>query len=193
MNRIALILLLTLIAVSVNPEQTYNDQDLSAVMAKDKAGRQSDGSLITLPLSEHMYRADVYMSNRQFASAREHWQIVLTSYTASPSASKALFGMGRSNMWERKYELAIKWFERLIREYPSTFDGQEGLAYKGACHVRLGQNLKAVAAYEKYTLMFPHGKRIESSYLNILDAYREAGEYELANQWVDKTQNGSGF
>jgi soluble lytic murein transglycosylase len=34
--------------------------------------------------------------------------------------------------------------------------------------------------------MFPNGKRIESSYLNILDAYREAGEYDLANVWVDK-------
>jgi soluble lytic murein transglycosylase len=36
--------------------------------------------------------------------------------------------------------------------------------------------------------MFPFGKRIESSYLNIIDAYREAGEYDKANEWVDKTR-----
>ena len=33
--------------------------------------------------------------------------------------------------------------------------------------------------------MFPTGERIESAYLNIIDAYREAGEY-TRREWVEK-------
>ncbi|MDH3494407.1 MAG: tetratricopeptide repeat protein, partial [Acidobacteriota bacterium] len=188
MKKTASIVLIAIIAVSTVIAQNYGDKALASVISKDRGSRASNGSLLTLAVEEHMYRADVYMSNRQFPSAREHWGIVLKSYPASSSVPRALFGMGRSNMWERNYETAITWFERLIKDYPDTFEGQEGLAYKGACHVRLGQNLEAVKAYEQYTVLFPFGKRIESSYLNILDAYREAGEYELANKWVDKTR-----
>jgi soluble lytic murein transglycosylase len=35
--------------------------------------------------------------------------------------------------------------------------------------------------------MFPKGERIETSYLNIIDALREAKKYDEANLWVDKT------
>lgn len=187
MYKLLLAFIIATFAVSTSVAQTYNDRTLASVMSKDKLSRDSSGKLIALPVKEHMFRADVYMSNRQFSTAREHWQNVLALHPTSESVPKALFGMGRSNMWERNYEVAISWFQRLVKEHPYTLDGQEGLAYMGACHVRLGQNTKAVAAYEKYTVMFPFGKRIASSYLNILDAYREDGKYELANQWVDKT------
>lgn len=168
--------------------QTYDDRTLAGVIASDSSSRDASGKIIGLPEGEHMYRADVYMSNRQFSNAREHWKMVLENYPKSASVAKALFGMGRSNMWERDYSEAVKWFDRLAREFPSTPDGQEGLAYKAASFVRLGDNLKAVDTYEQYTVMFPFGKRIESSHLNIIDAYREAGEYDLANQWVEKTR-----
>ncbi len=168
--------------------QVYNDQTLAAVIAKDKDSRDATGNLETLSPEDHLYRADVYMSNRQFATAREHWQKLMTAYPANASIPKALFGMGRSNMWERNYKAAVEWFDRLAKEFPDTPDGQEGLAYKGASYVRLGDNDKAVEAYEQYTVMYPFGKRIESSYLNILDAYREAGKYDLANEWVEKSR-----
>ncbi len=182
-----LILLFASLAI-VNFAQTYDDRTLAEVMAKDKTSRDGSGNLVRLTEAEHMFRADVYMSNRQFASARDHWSMVIEHYPESASVPKALFGMGRSNMWERNYSIAVKWFDKVAKEFPDTPDGQEGLAFKGACYVRLGENLKAVEAYEKYTVMFPFGKRIESSHLNILDAYREAGEFNLANKWVDKTR-----
>jgi soluble lytic murein transglycosylase len=167
--------------------QVYDDATLATVIAKDKSNRNSTGELFNLPLTEHMFRADVYMSNRQFNNARQHWQKVIENFPTEDVIPKALFGMGRSNMWERNYETAIKWFDILVQNHLPTFHGQEGLAYKGACYVRLGQHLDAAKTYEQYTVMFPNGKRIESSYLNILDAYREAAEYDLANVWVDKT------
>lgn len=67
-----------------------------------------------------------------------------------------------------------------------TKEGRDGLAFKGASYVRAGKNLEAARTYEQYTVMFPAGERIESAYLNIIDAYREAGEYAKAAEWVEK-------
>jgi soluble lytic murein transglycosylase len=92
-------------------------------------------------------------------------------------------------MWERDYARAITWFDRLTKDYLDTKDGREGLAFTGACYVRLGKNVEAAKTYEKYTVMFPNGERIETSYLNIIDAYREAGKYDDANRWVDKARD----
>ncbi|MEZ5345217.1 MAG: transglycosylase SLT domain-containing protein [Pyrinomonadaceae bacterium] len=168
--------------------QSYNDSALQAVTQKDVQSRDADGALRTLTIGEHLYRADVYMANRHFAEAREHWQKVLSAYPDDSNVPKALFGMGRSNMWELNYDQSIFWFDKLIRDHANTADGQEGLAYKGASFVRLGKNLEAAQTYEQYTVMFPYGKRIASSFLNIIDAYREAGEYDKANLWVDKAR-----
>ncbi|MEZ5306843.1 MAG: transglycosylase SLT domain-containing protein [Pyrinomonadaceae bacterium] len=167
--------------------QTFNDRTLADVIAKDRAERGPDGRLQRLSEEDHLFRADVYMSNRQFANAREHWELLMSEYPDSLSIPKALFGMGRSNMWERNYETAVTWFDKLARDFPGTLDGQEGLAFKASCYVRLGDQQNAIKSYEQYTVMYPTGKRIESSYLNILDAYREAGEYEKANEWTEKT------
>ena len=166
-----------------------SDSSLRLVTEKDKTSRDGGGKLPTLTVGEHLYRADVYMANRHFAEAREHWQKILDNYSSDANAMpKALFGMGRSNMWERRYEKAVEWFDKLTKDYASTKDGREGLAQKGACLVRLGKNAEAAKTYEQYTIMFPTGEKIESAHLNIIDAWREAGKYQDANQWVDKTR-----
>jgi len=167
-----------------------SDSALRLVTEKDKTSRDAGGKLVTLTVAEHLYRAEVYMANRHFPEAREHWQKVLDVYGTDTNAMpKALFGMGRSNMWERKYEKAVEWFDKLTKDYPATKDGREGLAFKGACYVRLGKNTEAAKTYEQYTIMFPTGEKVESAYLNIIDAWREAGKYADANLWVDKTRS----
>ncbi len=167
--------------------QPARDAELSKVQALDKEAKSEKGSLPQLSLEDHMYRADVYMSNRQFPSAREHWTVVLQQFPDDPAVPKALFGMGRSNMWERNYETAIEWFGKAVKDHLDDDWGQEALAYMGACYVRIGENIRAAETYGMYAAMFPKGKRIESAHLNIIDAYREAGEYEKADAWVRKT------
>jgi hypothetical protein len=169
--------------------QTYNDSTLQNVRQQDKQSRDAQGKLMTLTVAEHIYRADVYSSNRAFPEAREHWDKVLQNYKAdSVNVPKALFGTGRSFMWEREYTLAITFFDDLVRQYVSTKDGREGLAFKGSCLVRLGRNAEAAQVYQQYITMFPTGERIDSAYLNTIDALREAGKYDDANIWVDKTR-----
>jgi soluble lytic murein transglycosylase len=163
------------------------DAALRRVTESDKAARDASGNLPTLTATEHLSRAETYMANRLFPQAREHWQIVLENYPNDTGIPKALFGMARSYMWEREYTKAVEWFDKVTKDHLMTKDGREGLAFKGASYVRLGKNLDAVKAYEQYTVMFPQGERIESAHLNIIDAYREAGKFDDANRWVDKT------
>ncbi|MCB1023000.1 MAG: tetratricopeptide repeat protein, partial [Acidobacteria bacterium] len=143
--------LLTLLFSIGLAAQNYNDSALAQVTDKDRSSRDSSGALETLTVGEHMYRADVYMANRHFREAREHWQKVLSAYPDDANIPKALFGMGRSNMWELNYDQSIFWFNKLIQDHASTADGQEGLAFKGASYVRLGKNLEAAKTYEQYT------------------------------------------
>ena len=166
-----------------------SDAALRLVTEKDKTSRDASGKLVTLTVAEHLYRADVYMANRHFPEAREHWQKIIDNFPTDQTAMpKALFGMGRSNMWERRYDKAVEWFDRLTKDFLMTKDGREGLAQKGASYVRMGKNDEAARTYEQYIVMFPTGEKIESAYLNIIDALREAGKYPEANSWVDKTR-----
>lgn len=166
--------------------QTYNDATLAQVIVKDKSSRDAQGKLQTLTAAEHIFRADVYSSNRQFPQAREHWNKVFEVYPTDGNVPKALMLTGRSFMWERDYAQAIVWFEKAVRDFSNTKEGRESLAFKGACLIRLGKNAEAAQTYQLYTTMFPTGEKIESAYLNIIDALREAKRYDEANLWVDK-------
>ncbi|MBA2494330.1 MAG: transglycosylase SLT domain-containing protein [Acidobacteria bacterium] len=169
--------------------QTHNDAVLARVTLQDKTSRDASGKLNTLSAAEHLFRADVYSANRQFPQAREHWQKILDNYSTEAAAMpKVLFGIARSYMWEREYQKAVFWFDKLTKDYLGTKEGREGLAYKGASYVRMNKNAEAAITYEQYTIMFPNGEKIESAYLNLIDSLREAKKYDEANAWVDKTR-----
>jgi len=179
--------LTALVLLSIAAIAQTSDATLRRITDVDRASRDASGKLPVLSAAEHLSRAETYMANRLFPQAREHWAIVLEKYPEDPGVSKALFGTARSYMWERDYQKAVEWFDRLTKDYLMTKDGREGLAFKGASYVRMGKNLEAVKAYEQYTIAFPEGERIESAHLNIIDALREAGKYDDAEQWVEKT------
>jgi len=164
-----------------------SDVALRRVTEADRTDRAANGQLLTLSAAEHLSRAETYSANRLFPEARAHWQKVIEAFPNDPGISKALFGIARSYMWERKYDQAVDWFKRLTKNHIGTKDGREGLAFMGASYVRMGNNLDGAKTYEEYIAKFPDGERVESSYLNIIDAYREAGRYDDANRWVEKT------
>ena len=166
--------------------QTYSDAALAKVRQQDIISRDMGGKLQPLAAAEHNYRAEVYSSNRVFPEAREHWSKILDNYPTEALVPKALFGMARSFMWERQYDKAVIWFSKLSPDYMNTKEGREGLAFKGASYVRMGKNLEAAQTYQQYTVMFPTGEKIESAYLNLIDALREAKKYDEANAWVNQ-------
>jgi soluble lytic murein transglycosylase len=158
------------------------------VKADDAAARNSaNGQLPVLTAAEHLERGKVYFDNRHFKEAREHFQRIFDNFPLDPANTGAVFMTGRSLMWERRCEEAIPWLDRAAKEFPGTREGREGLAFKGACNVRIGNNVEAAAVYEQYTAMYPSGERIDSAYLNIIDALREAERYDQAAEWVRRT------
>lgn len=180
--RIALFLLALQIGVSA---QVASDAALGRARQQDSATRVA-GKLPTLAAAEHLSRAEVYFSNRAFPEAREHASKILENYPGDSAVQRAMFILGRSFMWERQYDLAVTFLDEAARKFPGTKDGREALAFKGACLVRLGKAVEGAKAYEQYTVMYPTGERIESSYLNIVDAYREGGKEKEALDWVAK-------
>ena len=187
MQKFLTLTLLTFVACANSHTQSVNDSMLRKITDSDNQQRNATGSIPDLSLAEHLQRAETYSSNRLFPQARAHWQKVLDRFPNDPAVAKALFGIGRSYMWERQYETALTYLSRVANEFPQTKDGREGLAFTAACNVRLGRNLEAANLYQKYISLYPDGERIEGAHLNTIDALREAGKYDEANAWVDKT------
>jgi len=188
MKRFAILTVFLFILSSNIFAQTRSDAALARILEQDKKSRDGNGKLSTLSAAEHLVRADVYSTNRHFPEARAHWQKILDNYPTEASIPKVLFGIARSYMWERDYDKAVFWFDRLTKDFLNTKDGREALAYKGASLIRLGKNPEAAQVYQQYATMFPTGEKIESSHLNIIDALRESKKYDEANVWVDKTR-----
>src|ERR1700741_3939096 len=77
---------------SANSQKT-TDASLDAVRMSNQTGRAKNGKLqADITAAEHMRRAGVYMANRAFASAREHWQAVLDEFPNAASVPSALLG-----------------------------------------------------------------------------------------------------
>jgi soluble lytic murein transglycosylase len=172
----------------VTNSQVHSDAALRRIVEQDRSNRDSQGKLPTLPVAEHALRADVYSTNRQFAQAREHWQKILDVYPNDNVMPKTLFGIARSYMWEREYDKAVFWFDRLTKDYINTKDGREGLAFKGASYVRMNKHNEAARTYEQYITMFPTGERVETSFLNLIESLRETKRYDEANRWIEKVR-----
>jgi soluble lytic murein transglycosylase len=178
---------LLLVLLGLDAFAQTSDAALRQAMEADRLAKDSTGRLPALTAAEHLARAEAYSANRLFKEAREHWKSVLERFPEDPGIPKALFGTARSFMWEREYASAVEWFEKLIKDHIDTKDGREGLAFMGASYVRMGRNLEAAKTYQRYIDMFPKGERAESAHLNIIDAYREAGQYDNAIAWVERT------
>jgi len=167
--------------------QKVSDASLDSVRAADRADRMSKAPA-QLTAAEEMRRAAVYMANRAFAEARTHWQIVLNNFPNDPNVPAAMFGIGRSLYWERRYEDARQMFERVAQTYPDTKDGREGSNFAASSLLRMGRGAEAATRYVQYLEKYPNGERIETAHLNIIDGYRESNHPKDAIAWIDRTR-----
>jgi soluble lytic murein transglycosylase-like protein/outer membrane protein assembly factor BamD (BamD/ComL family) len=164
------------------------DNELGTVRRLDKEDRTADGQLAQLSPQEHIRRAGVYLTNRAFAEAREHFQTLIERYPNDVNVPAALYGMGRSYFQVKDYEASLPFFERLARDYAQTKEGREGLYSLASALLRLDRSREAAARYREYTERFPVGERIEFAYLNVIDSLREAGRSQEAVTWIARTR-----
>ncbi len=164
------------------------DNELANVRRLDREGRGADRRLAQLSPAEHVRRAGVYLSNRAFAEAREHFQTLIERHPGDVNVPAALYGIGRSHFQVRGYAESLPFFERLARDYGQVKEGREGLYSLASALLRMGGASEAAARYREYVERFPAGERIEFAYLNVIDSLREAGRPLEAIAWVDRTR-----
>lgn len=164
-----------------------SDAELRRVSLKDRTDR-TGGKLVTMSAAEHLARGTTYFENRHFPEAREHFQKIIEHYPNDPAMPAALFMTGRSYYWERNYTACIPWLDRVAREFPETKDGREGLYFEASCSLRIGRNDDAASLWQRYTVMYPQGERLDGAYVNTIDALREARRYDEADRWVETTR-----
>ncbi|PYS66115.1 MAG: hypothetical protein DMF74_02030, partial [Acidobacteria bacterium] len=183
------LLILAVGLTSVVYSQGSSDTVLNAVRSSDRTERAANGKLAPqITAAEHMRRATVYMANRAFAPAREHWQAVIDSFPNDVNVPAALYGIARSYYQERRYEEARETYERLAHDYPQTKEGREGLNFSASSLLRMGRGAEAAERYAEYIGKYPDGERIDTAHLNIIDGYREAGRPQDAIAWINRTR-----
>src|SRR5262249_36799384 len=160
--------------LQVNSQST-SDASLNAVRMSDQAERSKSNAQAQITAVEHMRRASIYVANRAFAPAREHWQAVVAGYPNDANIPAALFGIARSFYQERRYEEARQMYERVAHDFPETKEGREGSNFAASSLLRMGRGAEAAARYEQYLNKYPNGERVDTAHLNIIDGYREAG------------------
>src|SRR3954467_13065985 len=87
LDSLILILLTAFVGASlISPTraQKVSDASLDSLRASGRAGRLAKAPADP-SAAEHMRRASIYMSNRAFSEARQHWQAVLDNYPNGPS------------------------------------------------------------------------------------------------------------
>jgi len=168
---------------------SQSDASLNAVRTSDQTARGKDGNFRSdITAAEHMRRASIYMANRAFAPAREHWQAVIDIFPNDPAVAGAIYGIARSYYQDRRYEEARQMYERVAHDFPETKEGREGSNFAASALLRMGRGAEAAARYEQYINKYPNGERVDTAHLNIIDGYRESGRPQDAITWVDRTR-----
>lgn len=138
--------------------------------------------------AEHLRRAAIYNFNRDFAGARRHYLALVERYAGSANIPDALYQIGRGFYQERRFDEAINYYGRLINEYPNSGGARDALSFTATAYVRMKRTDDAVNAYRRFIEKYPDAPNSERSYLNIIDALREAGRDDEALSWVQQTR-----
>jgi len=166
--------------------QSTGDAALNAIRTADRNDRAAkEASQLTS--AEHLRRGTIYLANRLFNEAREHWQAIINNPNDTNTPA-ALLGMARSYYVERRYEEARQTYERVARDYPLTKEGREGLNFSASSLLRMGRGVEAAARYAEYLEKYPNGERVDTAHLNIIDGYRESGRTRDAIDWIERTK-----
>ncbi|MCA1601731.1 MAG: tetratricopeptide repeat protein, partial [Acidobacteria bacterium] len=135
--------------------QSANDGALASVRRSDDSSRGADKRLLRLSPAEHLRRANIYMTNRAFEEAREHWRAFIDYYPQEARVPEALLGIGRSYLQSRRNAEALSTFDQLARDYGATREGREGLNFSAAALLRMGKPSDAADRYAQYIDRFP--------------------------------------
>ncbi len=173
-----------------NPEQP-DDFALEGAKGLDRLEVGDDNFAKSAPKisdDEHFRRAEIYQFNRRFELARIHYEAIVNNFPDGKNAPISMYQIGRGYAQEREDANAIEWFERLSNRLPNDDLAASSLYNAASSYANLDQTSAAVSRYEKYINENPKATNLERAHLNIIDAYRDAGDDQNALKWTAKTQ-----
>ncbi len=171
-----------IIETSSNTAQP-DDYSLAAVSNLDKldiAPENFGKEVGNLSENTHLERANIYQFNREFELARLHYQTLIDKSQNLQTVEAAHYNIGRGYIQERNYEQALKSFQKILNDFPEGNFAKSALYQSAGALANMDRTNDAVAAYRSYIEQNPDADNIERSYLNIIDAYRDGGEFDSA-------------
>ncbi len=164
-----------------------DDFALEAVRSLD-AMDSTSGALAQLSDADRLLRASVYHFNRDFEGARKHYQAVVENGASKPTTPNAVYQIGRGYYLQGNYDEALKYFQRVLREFSESSSARDALSFTAGAYNRLKRTDDAVAAYKQFISRYPDAPNPERAYINIIDALHEAGRHQEALDWVQQTR-----
>ncbi|MEZ5345159.1 MAG: transglycosylase SLT domain-containing protein [Pyrinomonadaceae bacterium] len=175
---------------SPKPDQP-DDYALAGVKGLDRleVGDDNFGTAVSkLSAEDHIKRADIYQFNRNFGLARLHYEAVVSNYPGTDPVAGAMYQIGRGYDQERDHQNAVLWFERIQTEFPSDKLAASALYQTASAYANLDKTQESVSRYERYINENPDAGNLDRAYLNIIDAYRDAGDDKRALDWAVRAQ-----
>lgn len=147
-----------------------------------------DSMMVLFPTTEYfskivMYKGLSFAGLSRFEEAREQFKLVIQ---ASPGSNEAVFAqvqLGKSYFDERKYDLAIASFERLLREDPAKLDLSEIHYLLGLSYYGLNQYDKAI---DHLSRVEPTSTYYPFTFARITRAYTSQQNFEAASAFLAK-------
>src|SRR4030095_7981990 len=104
-------------------------------------------------------------------------------YSQSGRVREAIFQTGRGYVQQADFTEALKWFERVLEQFPEHPVAPEALLQAASAYARVGKHHEAGARYKRYIEKYPEGERIDRAYLNYVDVLRDTREETAAVKW----------
>lgn len=169
-----------------------DDASRSAARGLDLiAGGKFDGANVTvskLTEAEHLQRAKIYQFNRDIRLAKAHFEAVGNTGASPDVVADSLFQIARGYAQSNEYVEALKWYERILEQYPNTAIAKDTLLQDAATYARVGKPRESITRYQRYIDKYPNDEKLDRAYLNVVDLLRDQGDVNEALKWTAKTQ-----
>lgn len=166
-----------------------DDFALSGARGLDELDRYGQSNAVPeLAEPEHMKRAAIYQFNRDFQTARIHYQAVIDRFPRSANVPDAMYQTGRGLVQQLQFEEALPWLERVQLEFPTHKASLDALNQTAAIYGRSKRPNEAFSRYQKYIALDPNSETAKRAHLNIIELWRDESEFTKALEWTQKTE-----
>ncbi|HMT08923.1 MAG TPA: transglycosylase SLT domain-containing protein [Pyrinomonadaceae bacterium] len=176
-----------IVASSPNADQP-DDAARAAVRGLDILDGFVVGGSIAFAEPEHLSRAKVYQFNRDFRSAKAHFEAVAGRASSPEVASDTLFQIARGYSQSSDHAEALKWYERILEQYPETKLAKDALLQAAAAYARVGKVRESITRYQRFIDKYPTDEKLDRAYLNVVDVLRDQGDINEALKWTAKAR-----